>query len=88
MLEQFAQIYEDKVRVVGMGTQDSFGLAEDFLARNELSTPLMTWDETFETWAHYDVRGQPVVILLDPAGQMLGQWYGLTREAADLVENF
>lgn len=71
-----------------MGTQDSFGLAEEFLERHQVTTPLMTWDETFETWDHYDVRGQPVVILLDPEGNPLGQWYGLTREAVDLVINY
>ncbi len=71
-----------------MGTQDSFGLAEDFLSRHTVNTPLMTWDQTFETWDYYDVRGQPVVILLDESGNPLGQWYGLTREAADLVENY
>ncbi len=48
----------------------------------------MTWDETFETWAHYEVRGQPQVILLDENGAKLGQWFGLTREAVDLVENY
>lgn len=71
-----------------MGTQDSFGLAEEFLARHQVSTPLMTWDESFLTWDHYDVRGQPQVILLDENGGKLGQWFGLTREAADIVENY
>ena len=88
MVEQFAQIYEDKVRVVGMGTQDSFGLAEEFVARHGSATPLMTWDETFQTWDYYQVRGQPVVILLDPAGKPLGQWYGLTQEMVDMVEAY
>jgi hypothetical protein len=88
VVEQFAQRYEDKVRVVGLGTQDSYGLAEEFVARNGTATPLMTWDETFLTWDHYEVRGQPVTILLDPAGQPLGQWYGMTQEMVDLVDGY
>lgn len=71
-----------------MGTQDSLEQAEDFLERNSVTTPLMTWDESFQTWDYYDVRGQPVVILVDPVGNQLGQWYGLTREAVELVENY
>lgn len=71
-----------------MGTQDSLGLAEDFVARNGTETPLMTWDETFETWAYYGVRGQPQTILLDPAGQPLGQWFGLSQEMVELVDAF
>lgn len=71
-----------------MGTQDSLGQAEDFLERNSVTTPLMTWDESFQTWDYYDVRGQPVVILVDPDGNPLGQWFGLTSEAVELVENY
>lgn len=71
-----------------MGTQDSLGLAEQFVERHEVTTPLMTWDASFETWNHYQVRGQPVVILLDENGGFLGQWFGLTREAAELVESY
>ncbi len=71
-----------------MGTQDSFGLAEQFVARTGTETPLMTWDETFATWDFYQVRGQPTAILLDPAGMPLGQWFGLTQEMVTLVENY
>lgn len=88
MLEQFAQIYEGEVRVVGMGAQDSLGLAEDFLLRNELETPLMTWTESFDSWQYYQVRGTPSVILVDPQGQPMGQWFGLTQEMVTMVEEF
>lgn len=88
MLEQFAQLYEDKVRVVGMGTQDSADLAGQFLDRHTLENVFMTWDESFQTWEYYQVRGQPTVILVDPQGTPLGQWWGLTQEAATMVEEF
>lgn len=71
-----------------MGTQDSFGLAEQFLERNQVQTPLMTWDETFSTWEYYQVRGQPTAILVDPQGQPMGQWFGLTQEMVTMVEEF
>lgn len=86
VVEQFAQIYEGKVRVVGMGAQDDLDFAERFLERTGVSTPLMTWDASFETWAYYQVRGQPVTILLDPNGNPLGQWFGLSSEIVDLID--
>jgi hypothetical protein len=71
-----------------MGTQDDLALAQTFVDRHGTATPLMTWDQTFETWDHYEVRGQPTTILVDPAGEVLGRWFGLTREMIDLVEDF
>lgn len=69
-----------------MGTQDSFELAEDFVDRNGTATPLMTWDETFQTWDYYEVRGQPTLILVDRAGLPLGTWNFLSDELVQLVE--
>lgn len=71
-----------------MGTQDSLDLASQFLERHALDNVLLTWDESFQTWQYYQVRGQPTVILVDPQGTPLGQWYGLTQEAAMLVEQY
>ncbi len=71
-----------------MGSQDDLGLAESFVERHQTNTPLMTWDESFATWAHYEVRGQPTIILLDPSGEQLGMWFGLTSEMVDIVENY
>jgi len=71
-----------------MGTQDSLDLATQFLERHTLSNVLMTWDESFQTWDYYQVRGQPTVILVEPDGNPLGQWWGLTEEAATLVEEY
>lgn len=71
-----------------MGTQDSFGQAEDFLERGGVVTPLMTWDESFETWEHYEVRGQPMTVLVEPNGNELGRWRGVTREMLDIVDAY
>ena len=86
VVEQFAQLYEDKVRVVGLGTQDDLAFAERFIERTGVQTPLMTWDASFETWSYYQVRGQPVTILVDPNGQPLGQWFGLSNEIVTLID--
>lgn len=71
-----------------MGAQDNFGMAEEFVERTGTATPLMIWDASFETWSHYDVRGQPTAVLVDPNGAELGRWFGLTREMVDLVEQY
>ena len=73
--------------MVGLGTQDDLALAEDFVERNGMTTPLMTWDETFETWLYYDVRSQPTIILVDKDGMPLGGWHGLSDELVALVES-
>ncbi len=80
-------MYKDDVRVVGMGTQDDLGLAEDFLDRHNPDSVLMTWDESFATWDYYEVRGQPTTILVDPSGRPLGQWVGLDNEIVSILDS-
>ena len=48
----------------------------------------MTWTESFDSWQYYQVRGTPSVILVDPQGQPMGQWFGLTQEMVTMVEEF
>ncbi len=63
-----------------MGAQDSFALAEDFVSATGTASFPMTWDESFETWSFYGVRGQPYAILLDSSGAILGEWGGAIPE--------
>lgn len=65
--------------MVGLGTQDSFDEAVDFVERHDLSMP-MVWDPSFESWAHYGVRGQPEWILIDAEGEPLERWSGRLDE--------
>lgn len=44
----------------------------------------MLWDPTFESWAHYNIAGQPAGLLLDPNGALVDQWQGVLPED-DLV---
>ncbi len=88
MVEQFAQQNADKVRVVGMGAQDSLGQAVDFIDLTGAVTPLMIWDATFETWSYYGVSGQPTAILVDASGNPIAGWRGFfdQNEVLELAE--
>jgi hypothetical protein len=61
--------------VVGLGTQDSLGEAEDF-AENFGTTFTMLWDESFESWIELGVTAQPAAVVLSPDGQILAGWLG------------
>jgi len=63
-----------------MGAQDDFGQAQDFVDRTGVSSFPMIWDESFETWAYYGVRGQPTAILVDPEGAPIALWSGFFDE--------
>lgn len=36
----------------------------------------MLWDEGFESWQHFGIRGQPAFAMLTPDGQVVDSWYG------------
>jgi hypothetical protein len=55
-VEQFARDHADEIQVIGVGAQDDFDYALDFLAATGLETPDMVWDPSFETWSTYGVR--------------------------------
>ncbi len=61
--------------VVGLGTQDDLGEAQDFVARHGV-TFRMLWDSTFESWRQLEIPTQPAAILLSPSGAQLGRWIG------------
>jgi len=67
----FAEANAAGVTVVGIGTQDSFGQAEDFVAKHELTQPTMVWDESFESWRVMRINSMPTFILLSAQGEML-----------------
>jgi peroxiredoxin len=61
--------------VIGLGTQDSFGEAEEFVDRYG-TTFTMLWDETFESWQAFGVTAQPAAILFSADGRPLQGWLG------------
>jgi len=49
-----------------LGTQNALTDAQDFRARNGVETLRLLWDDTFDSWEHFEVTSQPAAVLLDP----------------------
>lgn len=62
--------------MIGLGTQNTAAEAAEFVRDTGTISFPMYWDETFETWNAFGVRGQPAAVLLSPAGEVLGSWLG------------
>jgi peroxiredoxin len=62
--------------VIGLGTQDSFKEAQEFVQRHDMQSFPMLWDPTFTSWRQLGVTGQPAAILFDRQGQALKRWVG------------
>jgi hypothetical protein len=75
------------VRVVGLGTQDTFKEAQEFVVRYDMKSLPMLWDPTFASWRQLGVTGQPAAILFDRHGRPLDRWVGPfdENEVLDLV---
>lgn len=71
----FAEENADAVTVIGIGTQDDAGMAADFVDRHDIPFRML-WDETFESWAEFDISSQPASALLAPDGQLIETWTG------------
>ncbi|MGI9606273.1 MAG: hypothetical protein ACR2P0_09070 [Acidimicrobiales bacterium] len=63
-MEQFALDNIEKIQVVGVGAQDDFDLALDFLDRTGVATPTMLWDPSFATWQAFGVRANSQMMVL------------------------
>lgn len=62
--------------VVGLGTQDSLGEAEEFVEDRGTQSFTMLWDESFETWLEIGVTSQPSAVLLAADGTPISGWVG------------
>ncbi|MGH9149771.1 MAG: TlpA family protein disulfide reductase [Acidimicrobiales bacterium] len=61
--------------MVGLGAQDSLGLARDFVSRAG-TTFSMLWDSSGRSWRELGIRGQPAAILLSRQGAEVARWIG------------
>jgi len=52
------------VQVIGLGAQDSFPYARDFLEAGGLETPTMLWDPSFATWQAFGVRANSQMMVI------------------------
>ena len=66
--------------MIGLGTQDSLGEAEDFVDRFGTRSFTMLWDESFISWDVIGVRSQPTAVMLAPDGEALAGWLGAFPE--------
>jgi len=85
-MKEFAEANADTVEVIGIGTQDDAGMAADFVERHDIPFQML-WDESFETWAAFDISAQPATVLFSGDGEALGAWMGRMPEeqVLDLV---
>lgn len=52
------------MQVIGLGTQDDFALALDFLDRTGVSTPTMLWDPGFSIWQSFGVQANSQMMVV------------------------
>jgi hypothetical protein len=52
--------------VIGVGTQDDFAYAQEFVADTGVATPTMLWDPSFETWRAWGVSINSQMMLVTP----------------------
>jgi thiol-disulfide isomerase/thioredoxin len=79
-LENFAASHQDRLTVVGIGTQDDLDYARGFLEDTGVTTPLMLWDESFESWRTIGITAQPTWILVRGDGSLIDGWIGALPE--------
>ena len=66
--------------MIGLGTQDSLGQAEDFIEDYGTTSFTMLWDESFYSWQVLGVSSQPTAILFAPDGTAITGWRGAFPE--------
>jgi len=65
--------------VIGLGTQDGLGQANDF--DNKFGTTFdMLWDESFISWQEIGVSSQPAAVMLKADGTPITGWMGAFPE--------
>jgi len=54
------------VQVIGLGAQDDFAYAQDFIDSGRLETPAMLWDASFATWQAFGVQANSQMMVISP----------------------
>ena len=66
--------------MIGLGTQDTLGQANDFDDKFETSFDML-WDESFISWQVIGISSQPAAVMLEPDGSLIKGWAGAFPEA-------
>lgn len=88
-MEQFALDYIDEIQVIGLGAQDDFEYARDFIDSTGVVTPTMIWDPSLSTWRSFGVRANSQMMVVTPdlgAGSDL--IYGFDQSQRDAILAF
>ncbi len=74
-MKAFAAKYGERIRVIGLGAQDSRSQARDFVRDTETAGLPMLWDESGESWIKFNVTNQPTVIVLSSDGDQRARFF-------------
>ena len=66
--------------MIGLGTQDSLGEAEDFIEDYGTQSFTMLWDESFQSWQALGISSQPAAVLFAADGTPISEWRGAFPE--------
>ena len=81
-IERLATDARDELAVVAIGGRDDAANGPAFVARHDLRTPTIVFDEPMAVWEAYAIPGQPAGVLLDRAGRERARWLGAFDPAA------
>jgi peroxiredoxin len=70
---------------VGLGTQDSLSLAEQFVTKYELSHTML-WDKSGQSWVELGIASQPAGLLIAADGRVISTWRGGIPEEQVLAQ--
>lgn len=56
--------------MVGIGAQDDFAYARNFVEQTGTSFTML-WSDSFEPWNHFKVRSNSSALVLDSAGRLV-----------------
>lgn len=74
-LLKFEKTYGERLTILGLGAQDDYDQAVDFLADTGTQDLQMVWDETGKSWVHFKVTNQPTVVVVDADGKVSKKWF-------------
>lgn len=74
-LLEFEKTYGEQLTILGLGAQDDYDQAVDFLADTGTQNLEMVWDKTGKSWLHFKVTNQPTVVVVDADGKVTKKWF-------------
>lgn len=74
------------IQIIGVGAQDDFAYAQDFIASTGTDSPTMLWDPSFTTWMDFGVSvNSQMMIASADLTQATDLFYGFTDERRQAI---